>query len=112
METNTLAIAIAGAVGIIVGSLVTVLGNLVIHYLQNQSKNRFDKLQKELLIKKLDSERFPNKWRKLETLSRVIGADKETTKILLIEIGARGSESESDSWGLMKHHPLDKIESA
>jgi hypothetical protein len=58
----------------------------------------------------LESKRFKNKWRKLETLSRVIGADEETTKRLLIEIGARGSETDKDVWGLMKYHPLEKIE--
>ena len=31
-------------------------------------------------------------WRKLETLMRVIGSDDTTTKRLLLEIGARGSE--------------------
>lgn len=109
---NPLAVAIAGLIGVIVGSLIPVLGNLLIHYLQNRPKNELDKLRKELLVKMLDNDRFPSKWRKLETLSRVIGADDETTKRLLIEIGARGSESESNSWGLIKHHPLDKIENA
>jgi hypothetical protein len=109
---NPLAVAIAGLVGVIVGALIPVLGNILIHYLQNRPKNELDKLRKELLVKMLDNDRFPNKWRKLETLSRVIGADDETTKRLLIEIGARGSESESNSWGLIKHHPLDKIEKA
>ena len=107
---NPLAVAIAGIIGIIVGALIPVLGNVLIHYLQNQQKDQLDKLRKELLVKMLDSDRFPNKWRKLETLSRVIGADDETTKRLLIEIGARGSESESNSWGLIKHHPLEEIE--
>jgi len=31
-------------------------------------------------------------WRKLSTLFRVIGADRDTTTRLLIELGARGSE--------------------
>ena len=107
---NPLAVEFAGIIGIIVGALIPVLGNVLIYYLQNQQKDQLDKLRKELLVKMLDSDRFPNKWRKLETLSRVIGADDETTKRLLFEIGARGSESESNSWGLIKHHPLEKIE--
>jgi hypothetical protein len=109
---NPLVVVIAGLVGVIVGALIPVLGNVLIHYLQNQPKDQLDKLRKGLLLKMLDNDRFPNKWRKLETLSRVIGADDQTTKRLLIEIGARGSETESDSWGLIKHHPLDKIENA
>ncbi len=109
---STLAVAIVGLVGVIVGAIISVLGNVVIHYLQNRRKDTLDELRKDLLLKMLDNDRFPNKWRKLETLSRVIGADDEITKRLLIEIGARGSESESNSWGLLKHHPLDKIENA
>ena len=49
-------------------------------------------------------------WRKTATLSRVIGADREVTTRLLIEIGARGSESEDEVWGLIDEHPLDKVE--
>lgn len=105
-------VAIIGLVGVIVGAIISVLGNVVVHYLQNKRKDTLDDLRKDLLLKMLDNDRFPNKWRKLETLSRVIGADDETTKRLLIEVGARGSESESNSWGLIKHHPLDKIENA
>jgi hypothetical protein len=109
---SSLVIAIVGVVGIIVGALFSVLGNVLLHYLQNKRKDTLDESRKDLLFKMLDNDRFPNKWRKLETLSRVIGADDETTKRLLIEIGARGSESEGNSWGLIKYHPLDKIENA
>lgn len=109
---SALAVAIVGLGGVIVGAIISIVGNVLLHYLQNKRKDTLDELRKELLLKMLDNDRFPNKWRKLETLSRVIGADDETTKRLLIEVGARGSESESNSWGLIKHHPLEKIESA
>lgn len=53
-------------------------------------------------------------WRKLSTLSRVIGADADTTKRLLIELGARGSEKPREDgeevWGLISKHPLEQIE--
>ena len=45
-------------------------------------------------------------WRKLQTLSRIIGADYETTTRLLIEIGARGSEKENEVWALLSEKPL------
>jgi len=109
---STLAVAIVGLVGVIIGALISILGNVLLYYLQNKHKDTLDDLRKGLLLKMLESDRSPNKWRKLETLSRVIGADDETTKRLLIEIEARGSESESNSWGLIKYHPLDKIENA
>jgi hypothetical protein len=44
----------------------------------------------------------------------VIGADADTTKRLLIEIEARGSEIPRDDgeevWGLVSKHPLENIE--
>ena len=45
-------------------------------------------------------------WRQLDTLARVIGADYATTKRLLIELGARGSETESDAWAMKAMKPL------
>ena len=53
-------------------------------------------------------------WRKLSTLSRVIGADADTTRRLLIQLLARGSEKPrgdgEEVWGLISKHPLEKIE--
>ena len=106
---NTLLVAGVGAGGVIIGALITSASVILKYFLETQQRKKLDKKRKKLLIKMLDSERFPNKWRKLKTLSRVIGTDEETTKRLLIEIGARGSETESDSWGLIKHHPLEDI---
>lgn len=37
----------------------------------------------------------------------VIGANEETTKRLLIELGARGSEDGNELWGLIKYHPFE-----
>lgn len=45
-------------------------------------------------------------WRKLETLKHVIGADEETTKRLLLEVGARASEDGQPLWGLIERNPL------
>ena len=44
--------------------------------------------------------RSPNhQWRKFETLRHVIGSDEETTKKLLLEVGARASEDGQALWG-------------
>jgi hypothetical protein len=45
-------------------------------------------------------------WRKLDTLMHVIGADEQTTKRLLLEIGARASEDGQPLWGLISRNPL------
>jgi len=50
---------------------------------------------------------FNNGWRRIETLSRVIGADVETTRNLLLEIDARCSEKEGqEKWALISKHPI------
>lgn len=46
----------------------------------------------------------------MATLSRVIGADEETTKRLLIELGARGSEKDDGLWGLIENHPFGQMD--
>lgn len=56
----------------------------------------------------LEDNRFPDRWRKLDTLMHVIGANEETTKRLLLEIGARGSEDKQEHWGLIKYHPFQE----
>jgi hypothetical protein len=103
-------IAFIGLIGVIVGSVITVLGNLILHWLKYHPQRNLDKQRKTILNQMLQDERFENKWRKLSTLSRVIGADEETTKRLLIEIQARASEKEDGLWGLIEYHPFSKIE--
>lgn len=54
--------------------------------------------------------RFKGGWRKLTTLSRVIGANETTTTRVLIEIGARGSEKDDALWGLIENHPFNETD--
>jgi hypothetical protein len=58
----------------------------------------------------LKDDRFPNHWRKLSTLARVIGTDEETAKNLLVIIKARGSEKDDGLWGLIELHPFKEID--
>lgn len=123
MDTNALAIAIAakvaadtsfwvaivGLVGVILGALIAAVGNVVLHWIQARPRKKLDKVRKALLKQMLDDEKHPGKWRKIETLSRVIGADEESTKCLLMELGARGSEKDDGLWGLIEHHPLGEV---
>lgn len=70
--------------------------------------DRFDGLRKNLLLRMLRDERFPNRWRKLDTLRHAIASDAESTKQLLLEIGARASEDGQDLWGLLEYHPISE----
>jgi uncharacterized membrane protein YgaE (UPF0421/DUF939 family) len=102
-------VAVVGLIGVVVGAVITVLGNLFLHWLQDRSRRDLDKARTKLLQQMLRDSRFAEHWRKLATLSRVVGADEETTKRLLIEVGARGSEKEDGLWGLLEYHPLEKL---
>lgn len=99
-------VAMVGLAGVVIGALVTVFGNIVLHKIQDGPRQKLDDSRKELLKAMLNDSRFPERWRGLATLCRVIGADGETTKRLLFEIGARGSEIDDDMWGLLEHHPF------
>lgn len=56
---------------------------------------------RKAILKTLLERRPDNKpWMELDTLSHVIGADRETTIRLLIEINARGNMLEQEVWAL------------
>jgi len=124
MDTTTLATEIAGKViadtsfwvafvgfaGVIVGAIISVSGNFLLHWHQDRPRRKLDEGRKKLLEQMLRDTRFKERWRKITTLSRVVGADEETTKRLLIELGARGSEKDDGLWGLLEYHPLDKLD--
>lgn len=102
-------VSVVGLIGVIVGAAITVVGNLLLHWFQDKPRRELDEKRKKLLEKMLRDPRFKDHWRRTTTLSRVVGADEETTKRLLIEIEARGSERDDGLWGLLEYHPLDKI---
>lgn len=99
-------VAAIAAFGAVAGAGFTVLGNLLLHWLQGRRRSKLDEQRKAILKQMLRDDKCQGRWRRLETLSRVIGSDRETTKGLLIELGARGSEKEDDLWGLLEYHPL------
>jgi hypothetical protein len=103
-------IAIVGVIGGVVGGILTLLGNLLMHWLKVRKSSQLDAARTKILRQMLNL----RDWRKLSTISRVIGTDVDTTKRLLIEINARGSEKpradNDEVWGLISKHPLDKID--
>lgn len=100
-----------GLYGALVGGLIAILvgaaSTLLTHHLQNGRSSKLDEKRKELLKRMLSGER---NWRKLTTLSHVIGADEDTTKRLLLEIDARASEGGENIWGLISRNPLSTSE--
>jgi hypothetical protein len=87
-----------------VGSLATTWLNA---YFARRSKYpEYDKAVEKLLKDMLE---HGPKWRKIETLMRVTGLNEQDTKEYLITLGARGSESDGDLWGLTSRNPLQQI---
>ena len=65
--------------------------NHAVEWWKNRPKKRLDESRKRMLLKMLQDRRYEEQWRKLSTLSHVIGTDDDEAKRLLIELGARAS---------------------
>lgn len=100
--------AIVGLIGVVIGSVLTMIGNIIVHYLKERSAAKKDKSGKAVLREMLEDEAYPEHWRNLDTLMHVIGADEKTAKRLLLDIGARASEDGQPKWGLIKYHPVTR----
>jgi hypothetical protein len=96
--------ALIAFLGVIAGAGTTILVEWLRFRLQENAQKEQDKKRSDLLRKMLMSLKY--KWRKLETLMHVVGADEECTKRLLIALGARASEDGSRLWGLIERNPL------
>jgi hypothetical protein len=95
----------AGIVGVVVGGVITTAGHLIVHYWQTANVRKRDKKRKEILTKMLNSP-GPSGWRKMETMANVVGASRDETARLLIELDARASETGADVWAFIREKPL------
>jgi hypothetical protein len=66
-----------------------------------------DEKRKQILLQMLTHQKY--KWRSFDRLKHVVGADDETTKRLLLEIGARASACGKPIWGLITRNPFDGL---
>src|SRR5258708_3812573 len=101
--SEPIVIALIGVAGAVVGSVATVAGSIVLHCLRARTAAKREKPRRNLLLQMLQNPDY--NWRKLDTLMHVIGADEQTTKRLLLEIGARASEDGQPLWGLISRNP-------
>lgn len=88
----------------LIGGLSAQVGILLTEWARDYRSRRLDRNRIVLLKRMLGDQRF--EWRKLSTLSHVIGVDEETAQCLLIEAGARASEDGEPLWGLISRHPF------
>ncbi len=99
--------AVLGFVGVIVGAVVTIAGNVFLHWYQQRRGSAIDNARKKLLREMLDNAGFKD-GRSLETLSKVTGSTQEDCRRLLIEVGARGFTLQDgrEGWTYIKNRPL------
>lgn len=94
---------VADGLWAVLGASVGVVGSLATTYLNTllakPKPNLAREARKKLLLRLLSDTRWT--WRGLEVLSHTIGADQQTTKDLLLEIGAQGSEDGQQLWALI-----------
>jgi hypothetical protein len=98
--------AMSGFLGTLVGA-VTAIVSIIVKELVDRRRRNFEDAPRKALLRSMLLNKPPGiEWRKMETLSRVIGATREETARLLISIGARGSEAGDDVWALISEKPL------
>lgn len=97
-------VAFIGVAGAVIGSVATVAASIASQYCHAREAAKREKPRRDLLLKMLNNPQY--QWRELETLMHVVGADEETTKRLLLEIGARASEDGKPVWSLVSRNPL------
>jgi hypothetical protein len=98
--------AMVSFISALIGGGLTLVGVVVAHKMQLAERDRVDEPRRQLLRQMLDNPKY--EWRSMEKLSGVIGASREETARLLIEIGARRDENTDDRelWGYISRHPL------
>ena len=103
-------VAIIGFSGVIIGAMVSAIGNIFLYKLQQRKQNINDIARKNLLKKMLDNPKFPD-GRSFETLSRVTGTTPDECHRLLIELEARGFTMADGriGWTYIKNRPLDEL---
>ena len=102
--------ALIGLAGAFVGAAATLAAIWMQHRFQVRQQEKIDIARREMLASMLNNPPQGAEWRRLETLARVIGADHSETTRLLIEVGARGAESEENVWALKSQKPLHSPE--
>lgn len=95
-----------GLWGVVIGAAATLAAVFLQHKLQQGRVEKVAKKRRDILKKMLENPPKDSEWRSIEKLSQVVGATRDETTHLLIEIGARGSESDRDVWALEKDKPL------
>lgn len=100
---NEILVALVGILGVVAGTVATAASK---YWFEDRPRKKADEERRKLLKRMLDHP--THTWRTFDRLKHVIGADDETTKRLLLEIGARGSEDGKPLWGMISRNPFNE----
>lgn len=96
-----------GVVGVLLGAAIGSATTVVTAWLtwrwQNRRSADLAEKRRRVLARMLSSDRYT--WRSIDTLAAAIGADRQTTLDLLLEIDARKSFTNDTSWALVSRAP-------
>ena len=92
--------AFLGAIG---GAIASMGGIVLTDVMRAYRKAQADEPRRQLLTAMLSGSRS---WRPLSTLANVAGLTEAEAKRMLVEIGARGSGTNPNLWGLVSRNPL------
>lgn len=93
----------AGVIGAAIGAAGALCGIPLAHWLKEGRASTLAEVRRSRLRGMLSGQKYT--WRSLDALAASIGADHQTTLELLIEIDARASFSNSNSWALVSRAP-------
>ncbi len=96
--------------GTMIGTVGSIATTWLTAYLSRRSEfPEYDKAANKLLKSLLED---GPKWRNVTTLAAVVGMSEQDVKEYLIVLGARGSETNGNLWGLISRNPLSEIKSS
>ena len=92
-----------GVVGAMIGSAMTFFGQWLQHHWQTGQARKLDDKRKAIL-RDLMAHPGPTGWKGMEGMMQAIGASREETARLLIEMDARGNAQAggNDVWGYIE----------
>ena len=96
-----------GVLGAGTGSAITLVGQWCKHRWET-SEGRMREAGRKAMLQEMLNNPGATGWRKMAALSAVVGASRDETARLLIDIKARASETGNDTWAYLKDKPLPK----
>jgi len=93
----------AAIIGATIGAVATLAGGWLTNWLQTKRAASLADKRRDTLKRMLNGDKYI--WRSIKVLAASIGANEETTAELLLEVDARASLTNNESWALVARAP-------